>query len=619
MPPRHLTLDRPMADLVAARDRYVAGEGAPAGVRPVVLASWRRSREHGVDPDRLATQAIDPVRLAAARLRNTPLLEAAEPFVALMHETLAGQPHLIALADDDGLILRMLLGPGLTAGELRRTNLVEGASWHEQAIGCNGVGTALAEEDAVILIGAEHYQAEYIGWTCIGVPIHDAAGRVVGALDLSVPNEHTHAHAWGWTLSVAKGIEASLGRTAAGSRAEAELQVDDLGEPLHSVRGVLDLLASGLDLSPTHTRFLDQARSDLNAVDATGARQREAFLRERELLERLIDSIPVLVAIYDPSIQQVRVNGEIERVLGWTNRDLLDVDIMEVCYPDPAYRNEVRTFMETLEGGWREFEMCARDGSAVHVRWANIRLTDDRRVGIGIDNTERRESLRERDHILAVVSHDLRNPLSTMMMAASLLLEDISEEKKQAQVAILHRCVNQMQRLINDLMDSTRLEGGVLRVLPEPCPVRRLVSSAVETFTPLAEARSVTLQADIRTDATVLADADRVVQVFSNLLSNAVDHTPGGGTITVGAEPGPEGFARFRVSDTGAGIDARDLPKVFERFWQGGGNESGGAGLGLAIARGIVTAHGGEISVESQRGAGTTFHFTLPTVRIEPD
>ena len=623
-----------MSDLALARDLYLSGDATPPHVRRVVLEAWQRSHDHGVDPDRLPQQDPDADRLREARAASSPLLESAEPFITLMHETLAEQRHLIAVADGAGFVLRVLDGSGLPQGVLERTNLVEGVSWHERDIGSNGVGTSLATGAPVILIGPEHFQEEYQDWTCIGVPIHGPDGRIVGALDLSVPNEAAHAQSWGWTLSVGQAIENSLQRAAPTGRAEAELQVDPPNEPAHSVRGVLDLLVDGLALSPTHSRFLDEARSGLTEVQAAVAERMEAALnRERELIGRLIDTIPVMIVVYDPAIQRVSLNRHVERVVGWTNADLEDTDIMEACYPDPEYRDQVRQFMESLDEGWRDFRMTARDGSIVEVSWANIRLTDDRQVGIGIDITERkasereiqrsyeemRRALQERDHILAVVSHDLRNPLNATLMATSLLFEDISEEKKQAQVGVIRRAVDQMQRLLEDLLDAARIEGGGLRILPEPCGCAALVTAAVESLSPLAQARSIALVAEPDTDETLQADRGRILQVFTNLISNAVEHTPEGGRIVVGVRPNRDGQVVFSVADTGHGIAEEDLPHIFGRYWQGKRAGRSGAGLGLAIAKGIVEAHGGRLWAESEIGSGSIFHFTLPAARPAND
>lgn len=631
---------RNLDDLRQDRDAYLRDGQAPAKVRPMVLESWERSRSYGVHPAQLRRQEVAPEKLGNARQQSAALIAAAQPFLDLVHGTLAEEPHIVALADSNGLILRLLSGPGLENVDLDATNLVEGASWDEGDIGCNGVGTCLATGEPVILIGPEHFQESYVGWTCIGAPIRNEAGVIVGALDLSVPNEHAHVHGWGWALALARGIESSLARERVARVTEIEQVAVEAERPLRSVTATFDLLATKLGTSPTHTDFLEEARAALQAAEQdrearireleTALRERsraeQALAREHEFLQRLIDSIPVMVTVYDPAIHEIHLNPYVAKVVGWTNEDVRDADVLELCYPDPEYREKVRRFMQAPGPAWLDIEMRAKDGSMVPTTWANIRLSDDRQVGIGIDLTERKaterqlreaykaaqKALQEHDNVLAVVSHDLRNPLNTMRMASSLLLEDIPEEKKRSQILILRRAVDQMTRLIEDLLDAARVEGGGMRVHQEPCRSDELVRAALDQMMPLADSASVTLTAAAVPATRVDADPARVAQVFSNLIGNAIHHTPAEGTVIVKAVDTDEREVRFSVCDTGPGIATADLTRVFDRYWQARKTRSAGAGLGLAIAKGIVAAHGGRIWAESETGAGAVFSFTLP-------
>jgi signal transduction histidine kinase len=170
-----------------------------------------------------------------------------------------------------------------------------------------------------------------------------------------------------------------------------------------------------------------------------------------------------------------------------------------------------------------------------------------------------------------------------------------------------------MTRLIEDLLDVARIEGGGLGIVPERCQCADLVQAAVEFLLPLAESRSVALRTGTLAPCLVRADSARILQVFTNLIANAIDHTPGGGSVELSADAcGSE--VLFRVRDTGHGIDPEHLPHVFDRFWQAKKPGRTGAGLGLAIARGIVEAHGGRIWAESEPGRGSTFSFALPVV-----
>jgi signal transduction histidine kinase len=169
-----------------------------------------------------------------------------------------------------------------------------------------------------------------------------------------------------------------------------------------------------------------------------------------------------------------------------------------------------------------------------------------------------------------------------------------------------------MSILIRDLLDVSALEAGRLRMEPEEDALGPLVSEAIELARPLAEDKHISLTADLTApDARVVCDHGRIVQVFGNLLGNAVKFTNEGGAVRLDVALG-EGVVRFAVTDTGVGISEEQLPHVFDRYWQGGRQPAGGVGLGLAIAKGIVEAHHGTLDVESTRGKGTTFSFVLP-------
>ncbi|HSJ23670.1 MAG TPA: hybrid sensor histidine kinase/response regulator [Longimicrobiales bacterium] len=217
---------------------------------------------------------------------------------------------------------------------------------------------------------------------------------------------------------------------------------------------------------------------------------------------------------------------------------------------------------------------------------------------------------RARDDVLAAVSHDLKNPLGTIYTSAALLLDmEMAPEAQRRQMDIIRRTARRMDRLIQDLLDVSRMEAGRFSVEAQEESGRALVLEAQDLHASLASAKHIDLGTDLPDeDVVVHADRHRVLQVLSNLIGNAVKFTPDGGRITIRLTK-TDGHARFEVSDTGVGIPAADLPRIFDRFWHAG--EGGGSGLGLAIAQGIVQAHGGDIRADSSDG-GTTFSFTLP-------
>jgi NtrC-family two-component system sensor histidine kinase KinB len=171
--------------------------------------------------------------------------------------------------------------------------------------------------------------------------------------------------------------------------------------------------------------------------------------------------------------------------------------------------------------------------------------------------------------------------------------------------------------MINDLLDLTRIEQGRVQLDLEPLGAAELVDEAVSRFQPQAQARGVALTAKLgRSEPTVMVDRDRIEHVFDNLIVNAIQHTNRGGKVEVGAHA-DDGRTRFTVEDNGEGIPPEHVPRLFEKFYRiPTARHSGGAGLGLAIVREIVTAHGGDISVTSEPGKGTKFTFTLPAVGL---
>ncbi|CAA9314023.1 MAG: Phytochrome, two-component sensor histidine kinase [uncultured Gemmatimonadetes bacterium] len=239
-----------------------------------------------------------------------------------------------------------------------------------------------------------------------------------------------------------------------------------------------------------------------------------------------------------------------------------------------------------------------------------------RRVMVAVEHAQlyhdALQATRARDEILGVVAHDLRNPLSTVRMAAQLLADDVAPAHRKPLDTLL-RTTERMNQLIQDLLEVTRIESGKLALELHTESAGGVLREAVAMLAPLAQARSITFDAQLPADLPrVPLDAARILQVISNLVGNALKFTPAGGRVTLGAEVIP-GEVRVSVADTGPGIPADQIPRVFGRFWQAGKSDRRGIGLGLSIARGIVEGHGGRIWVESVEGQGATFFFTIPS------
>jgi signal transduction histidine kinase len=234
----------------------------------------------------------------------------------------------------------------------------------------------------------------------------------------------------------------------------------------------------------------------------------------------------------------------------------------------------------------------------------------------------REERAREqREELLAIVAHDLRNPLNVISMSAALLEKDLARigdgEASRRRIAALRRSAQQMQQLISDLLDWSAIDAGRLSVEMAPAgmeEVRSLVGDACDAHRDVAASRDIQIELDAPAGSDkILIDRARLLQVLSNLIGNAIKFTPPGGRIVARVER-RDGMVRFCLSDTGAGIPEQDLPHIFERYWHKARAKGGGTGLGLYISKVIVQAHGGTLQVESKVGAGTTFFFSLPVV-----
>lgn len=251
---------------------------------------------------------------------------------------------------------------------------------------------------------------------------------------------------------------------------------------------------------------------------------------------------------------------------------------------------------------------------------ADVRLAEElaRRAALSIDNARlyraARRATQARDDVLGVVAHDLRNPLNSIRIQAFMLRRQAEQEGRAPKSAeSIERAATRMNRLIQDLLDVARLEAGYLSVEPARVPGAQIVADSVAAQKSLAASVSVDLRLDTTGDPVDLwADRDRLLQIFENLLGNALKFTKPDGLITVGSKP-RDGEVLFWVADTGGGIAAEELPHLFDRFWQGRKARRLGAGLGLPIVKGLVEAHRGRIWVESELGQGTTFFFTIPT------
>jgi signal transduction histidine kinase len=250
---------------------------------------------------------------------------------------------------------------------------------------------------------------------------------------------------------------------------------------------------------------------------------------------------------------------------------------------------------------------------------ADVRVAEElaHRAALSIENArlfaEAQRAIKVREDILAIVSHDLKNPVSTIKLVAHIFgtFERIDPNRVKEFADKVRRSADEMDALINDLLDFARIQTGTFSIVTSPDRLSEVVMPVIERIRVQAEARHQKLEVDLpATLPEVAVDARRIGQVVSNLVGNSIKFTPEGGTIRVSARQ-QDGQIVVSVADTGPGIPQEHLPRIFDRFWQVPGTKKG-SGLGLSIAKGIVEAHGGRIWAESQLGIGSTFFFTVP-------
>jgi PAS domain S-box-containing protein len=373
----------------------------------------------------------------------------------------------------------------------------------------------------------------------------------------------------------------------------------------------------------------------------------EQALRESEQRFRVMaNTVPLLEWIADADGSVTWCNARWYEFTGCSFDELKGWGWLRTHHPDDADRVAGTLRRDFAQGEpWTDhYRLRAHDG-AYH--WFLARAVplvhDDGRVtqwfAALTDVTEQREAARERerlleherlahamaieavrsrDQVLSIVSHDLRNPLGTITMSASLLLDLIPDEEarrtERRQLEIIRRAAGTMNRMIEDLLDVTRIESVRLAVERAPTDVASVVDEALAQHRPLAEAARVALECHVPDDLPrMCADPHRLLQILSNLLGNAIKFTPRSGTVTIAVAAEPGGVL-WQVSDTGLGIPAEQLPHLFDRFWQARRGDRRGLGLGLAIVEGLIKAHRGGIHVASELGRGTTVSFTIPDI-----
>lgn len=573
-----------------------------AALRPVVVQSWQRSRAAGLDRNAApGFRRVSEDDLARRLSANGVLVGIAIPHLRWLSEWFGARPHVAYLVDADGVVLH-------SEGDRPSIDLYHlspGYDWSEAAMGTNGAGTALASGAPVAVIGCEHWATAWKNATCLGAPVLDRDGRPVGAIDISTDVQEGDADRLVVAAHVAYTISQELGR----HEAEAEGR---------AVAGLYDTARAALEAER-------QARIEAEAAsERTHAAELE--LREQQKrLQTIIDSTPAIVYVVDASDQIQLINRQFGQLFSIDPERAVGHSLYEYFPPEIAEQFAANNRAVLERRVVCEFEETVAHGDGVRT-YISVKapLYDANRTpyavcGVSTDITERKRlsaalerAQRQKDAFIATVAHELRQPIAAIQTAVAVMQTRMSRSQGERARQVVERQVNQLARMVEDLLDAARLAQGKVTLRRERTALNEILDSVLHAAQAIVAENRLQLCVDVPRHSIVLdADPARLQQVFWNLLMNAVKFTPPEGRIDIVAEPLPD-VVRVRVRDTGKGIPADVLPHVFDLFAQAAPDDRG-LGIGLAVVRALVEQHGGTVQVLSNGvGQGSEFVVTLP-------
>ncbi len=392
-------------------------------------------------------------------------------------------------------------------------------------------------------------------------------------------------------------------------------------------------------LVQVRTRELAESNRQLEAEIDERIQAEEAVREREERLRRVLEHMPVMLIAYDEQASTLVVwNRECERVTGWSAAEIVGktgTEIHPLLYPDKDYLRHVWELMK--QGGDRyrnlEWDWMCKDGTRKTISWSNISgefpIPGWATWAVGIDVTERRKTQQRAMELIVEqqrvqllqqfigdISHDLKNPLASMMFSLGVIRRTANEGQRQQHLEIIDTQIRHLEKVLEDLLNIVRLDRDVALSL-QFADLNPLAAQIAAQEQGAVAARGQTFAVQTaRQPLRVRCDPARLGQALTNLVVNAINYTPEGGAITLRTFS-EDGQAVLEVTDTGIGIAPDVAPHIFKRFYradQARGAHTGGMGLGLAIAQAIVHAHRGTIEVDSAPGEGSTFRIRLPLV-----
>jgi PAS domain S-box-containing protein len=344
-------------------------------------------------------------------------------------------------------------------------------------------------------------------------------------------------------------------------------------------------------------------------------------------LNSIIEHAPAAIFVVDEDGTFVLANEKISSVLGHPGEDIVGRHSRELLPPelDRAHREtdqrvlregravQVEEIVPSAEGPRTFLSIkfpLPEDGGRRFVCGISTEITERKRIEAKLE-----EEMRAREETLAVVSHDLRNPLNTVQLSASMLQTHVTDDRARRHVEVIHRSCARMQHLIEDLLATASIQSGTLALQPTREDADSIIEEAIELHHPLAVESGLRIErVGAARGVKIRCDRNRVLQVFANLLGNALKFCRAGDVVTLDAIVETD-VVRFSVADSGPGVPPDVVPHLFEAFRSAQAHRTIGTGLGLYIAKGIVESHGGKIWLETEQGRGTRFSFTIPRAR----
>lgn len=517
--------------------------------------AWERSKAYGVDPTRLPEQTpLGAQELTARIYHNRLLLQSALPYVDQLYSTVESE-CIVAICDVDGYLLA-------TRGERLPDKLLQhhttpGMCWHERVYGANAMGTALAEDRPVHMVGEQHFNQELYGMSCAAAPLHDPHGKLVGSLAIAAYKTEHSPYMLGTVLSIGHAIDKAM--ILKSEHYRTLLLQEKIAETSNNL-----IIVTGENGRIVH---MNEAAKSLLVPTGDGPESLQEMFSEKSAALVALNGRKALTDF----VEEVKKTGTSE--------------IHHIFWDAHWIEDETNATSTLL--------LVGRDMTKF------VRLERSSKQG---------ERLSTMGKFAAQIAHEIRNPVAVIKLAMQLMLkqEEFSEKSEKKGKMILSE-LRRIEDLVNHFLNISKPQTpsfelcNIVETLRDTCNLMQ--NSFLQGNLQIVE--------HYEEIGMITADCDQLQQVFLNLLNNAIDATPSGGTIhvTVRRDEAEPEFVQIVISDTGQGIPEDRLADVFEPFYT---TKSRGTGLGLSNAKSIIEAHGGDMEVESAVDHGTVVSIWLP-------